>query len=124
MLPRQPILLPGSLYSIPPRHELSHLIAGLRERDQGLLRVDVDSTTVRDDGIFVKRDEILGNGGAERLINALLVQERLRVLRCAGRSRGLGCGCVVSAPPPFCQDREPPNRRQGRIRCCISYRAV
>jgi hypothetical protein len=75
------LLLPGSLVSIPPRKELSHLISGLREKDQGLLRVDVDGNAVRDDGIFVKRDEILTSAGAERLVHALLVQQRLRVLR-------------------------------------------
>ncbi len=75
------VLLPGSLYSIPRRQELSFLIAGLRERDQGLIRVDVDALAVRDDGLFVKQDELLGNAGAERLMHALLVQERLRVLR-------------------------------------------
>lgn len=75
------LLLPGSLFSIPPRVELNHLITGLRERDQGLLRVDVDGAAVRDDGLFVKRDEILMSGGSERLIHALMMQERLRVLR-------------------------------------------
>ena len=81
MAMQRQLQLPGSLVSIPPRAELSDLIAGIRERDQGLLRVDVDSTQVRDDGIFVKRDAMLGPSSTERLVLALMVQQNLRVLR-------------------------------------------
>jgi hypothetical protein len=75
------VLLPASLISVPGPKELAHLADALKERERGLLRVELDAAVVRDDGFSVSQDVPLGGVGAERLLNAMLLQSQLRVLR-------------------------------------------
>ncbi len=76
------VLLPSSLVSLPgTRKEFSSILAALKERDHGLLKVDLDGAAVRDDGFSVSQDVPLYGAGMERLANALCLQRQLRVLR-------------------------------------------
>jgi hypothetical protein len=75
------VLLPASLVSVPGPKDLAYLADALKERERGLLRIELDGKVVRDDGFSVNQDAPLGGVGVERLLNAMLLQSQLRVLR-------------------------------------------
>ena len=78
------VLLPATRISVPFRRELAHLTDALKEKDRGLLKIDLDGSKVRDDGFSVSQDAPLYGAGAERLMNAVYMQRQLRVIRYVG----------------------------------------
>jgi hypothetical protein len=93
------VLLPASLVSVPGPKELTHLVKALKERERGLLRVELDGDVVRNDGFTVSQDAPLGGVGVDRLVTALNSQSQLRVLRCVGNFVSFGIARTVPEGP-------------------------